>query len=421
MILTFALLRDFLALPSFDARTILKSALQLLVEGALVALAALLVIAPFLVSSGGAIHSSFGWVQSLEFNTASQVFRLLGHWIIVATLAWLLIVSLNIYRFITNRNTDRSTKWRFSTLMTARTILLGILCSLPAAMGLFSKLAGNSPPWGVLALGTLMLFIGCSLALLRGDINKTERTAALSLAVAGFLVAFAELRFVNDHMNTIFKFYNQIWILAGFGALGILPGAMNEARKSFLSRSGRTFYWVVSSLVWGALGLVTLASLLNLGAMATFRRTKNEVPSLVGNQYLMQESPDEGRAIAWINEHVKGLPVLLEAYGPGYQSYSRFAMHTGLPVVLGWDYHVMQRGIPWDEIDRRKTDIRNIYMLSDPAPTLKLLGRYNIKIIVVGDLERKAYGAKIEDKFSNDSENFSELFRAGSLTLYAVK
>ena len=36
-------------------------------------------------------------------------------------------------------------------------------------------------------------------------------------------------------------------------------------------------------------------------------------------------------------------PVLVEAAGPSYQEFGRVSMNTGLPIVLGWEYHVFQR------------------------------------------------------------------------------
>ena len=65
---------------------------------------------------------------------------------------------------------------------------------------------------------------------------------------------------------------------------------------------------------------------------------------------------------------IPGIPVIAEAYGPSYQDYARVSMNTGLPTVIGWDYHVHQRAHDWPDINRRKEDVKRLYTTeSEPA------------------------------------------------------
>ena len=65
-------------------------------------------------------------------------------------------------------------------------------------------------------------------------------------------------------------------------------------------------------------------------------------------------------------------------------------MLTGLPTVLGWDYHVKQRGNDAREVEARKNDIRAMYQATDvarssaPAPLPR-------RVRLRRRLERKVY------------------------------
>ena len=100
---------------------------------------------------------------------------------------------------------------------------------------------------------------------------------------------------------------------------------------------------------------------------------------------------DDAAAFQWIQDHVDGSPVVAEAttdpvlYGWG----NRYAMFTGNPSVIGWDYHQrQQRPAQSDEIRRRTADVQELYSTTDPARTHELLRAYRAEYAVVGPLER---------------------------------
>ena len=115
-----------------------------------------------------------------------------------------------------------------------------------------------------------------------------------------------------------------------------------------------------------------------------------------------------------------GLPVLVEAYGPSYGEYARVAMNTGLPIVLGWDYHVFQRGHGWAEINRRKADLETIFTSKDEPRVAALLRHYHAALVYVGPLERRTYaGGNLAD-FTKWTDLLTPVYRNPAVTIFAV-
>ena len=70
-------------------------------------------------------------------------------------------------------------------------------------------------------------------------------------------------------------------------------------------------------------------------------QSANYIPSLDGFAFARTWYPGDAQAITWLNDHISGSPVVLEAAAPAsYQWYNRVSVYTGLPDVLGWPDHV---------------------------------------------------------------------------------
>ncbi|MFL5761404.1 MAG: DUF2298 domain-containing protein [Thermomicrobiales bacterium] len=212
-------------------------------------------------------------------------------------------------------------------------------------------------------------------------------------------------------MNTVFKFYLEVWILLALaGAIGTVV---------FLVRYGRSLRWPGLEL-WVAVAVILIAGGLVYPALATPARLNDRFldlsPTLNGMAYMPDsvvgdqpenrppvEMPlvDDYKAINWLLDHVKGSPVILEAQTPEYRWGSRVSVYTGLPTVVGWNWHQrQQRGGYEPLVEQRVAEVKFMYDNVVPFSAIEpLLDKYHVKYIYLGALERAYYDAAGLAKF----------------------
>ena len=95
-----------------------------------------------------------------------------------------------------------------------------------------------------------------------------------------------------------------------------------------------------------------------------------------------------------MQENVQGSPVIVEAQIPEYRWGSRYAIYTGLPTVLGWNWHQRQQRAAVEALDvpTRAEDISSFYLTTSPSEAIDFLSRYDVRYVVVGELEQLYYG-----------------------------
>ena len=125
--------------------------------------------------------------------------------------------------------------------------------------------------------------------------------------------------------------------------------------------------------------------------MAWWKNPLAPVESLTlnGLALLEEQDPDEALMVHWLRSR-SGQPAISEAFGPSYESYGRMSSFTGLPTVIGWEYHVYQHGHPWDAIKTRQKDLQSLY--PDPSRAEAVIEKYQIRYGVLGQLEKQTYG-----------------------------
>ena len=127
--------------------------------------------------------------------------------------------------------------------------------------------------------------------------------------------------------------------------------------------------------------------------------------------------------IRWINTNVRGLPVILEASIDVYRWGARVSSNTGLPTVLGWDWHEKQQRWPYrSHIDMRRQDVFDAYASQSIESFERIARKYDVQYVYVGALERAYYPSEGIIKFSHMAGKQLDLvFSNRDVQLYKVR
>ena len=321
-------------------------------------------------------------------------------------------------------------------------VLTLLITELPRAPWQWFRDANESRRWLVIAVGGAVVALGLAASLLgystivalggmlivalvlfvrrtapwpwsresRGDVQaSTPDASAFHLLPLGLLATALAIGIAVDivvvkgdieRMNTVFKSYLQAWIFLSIGAayalwyLGFVKGFFLRIRVAKGVWLTGLALLVAGSAVYPVLG--TRERLADRFDTSTF--------TLDGTAFMETESytDDKGtvtfkwdlEAIEWMQENVQGSPVIVEGRTPLYRWGSRVSIYTGLPTVLGWDWHQRQQrcGLnPCDAVTARIVDVNKIYTSTDATETLQLLNDYDVKYVYVGELEHNYY------------------------------
>lgn len=239
----------------------------------------------------------------------------------------------------------------------------------------------------------LVLVVGVALALLgrregaqerAGEPGSSEAFALLLLAAGVGLTFVVEWVYLKDlflnRMNTIFKFYFQAWVmLAVAGSFGVFWVTRRAGRL------GKAAFSVAFALVFAA-GMVY-----PLAAAPSRAEGFRNPPTLDGTAWIARSAPDDYAAAAWLNTHVQGPAVIVEAPGGSYTYHGRMAAMTGLSTLLGWDFHEHQWRGEFEEPGKRGPVVEQIYKEVKPDAVRPLLEQYDVDFVYVGRLEREKY------------------------------
>lgn len=264
------------------------------------------------------------------------------------------------------------------------------------------------------------MFLLTLAALLAPAVPRRARMA-LALAAFGFAVtAGTDVVYVWDRMNTIFKFYLESWFMFALAA-ALAAGSLWSRGLGARGRDARWplgAVWQAGLLVLIGAGLFTATTAIS--AVVHTNRVPSPKPTLDGMAYLERRAPHELAAFDWLNENVRGIPVILEAHGDSYQEFTRVSMNTGLPTVLGWAYHVFQRAQPWSAINPRKRDIEIAYTSKEKDEVAQIFERYHVALVFVGGLERRTYAGGNLESFKQWRDLLTPVYENDAVHIFAV-
>ena len=265
----------------------------------------------------------------------------------------------------------------------------------------------------VLAVLALVLVYGWRVLLSPEPARPFEAVVVAVLVMAGLIVIGVDFVTVEGdigRMNTLFKYYLEVWVFMAIAAAYMLWRLASYWRDRLdLRRPGPVAAWIL------VLVLLIFASLIYT-LMGTRDRVADRFvdlpPTLDGTAYMATTEHWERdeffplewdmEAIQWMQDNVQGSPVVMEAHMEQYRWGGRFANYTGLPTIIGWPWHQTQQRFDYrDQIDQRASHVQQAYETTHVDTAVELMRLYDVSYVVVGDLERLNYGEGGLSKFED--------------------
>ena len=347
-------------------------------------------------------------------------------------MSWLVLVARTVAVSGGHVEDEESSKVGAGQVLGLMLIALSIGFLLTA---LFSfQLIGSTIPFAALLLALVLVASVGWLSGTRPDSPYLSFAALLigvSLAVAIGLDVFRFERDI-DRMNSVFKFYLQIWVLLGLGAAYLLWRLAHVRRLSWrgLGWSGRAWLGALAALIVSASIYPVLGTHDRLGRRfdaESLPLTLDGVAFVEGTAYRDERGSIDLAAdfegIRWLQENIQGSPVVLEGVTPAFRWGNRVSIYTGLPTIVGWQWHQEQQR--WNyrhTIFSRIEDVNNIYTTRDVPLALSVMRRYGVSYIYVGQLERLYYPQEGLGKFDEMlGDDLERVFQSDQVSIYRVQ
>jgi YYY domain-containing protein len=310
-------------------------------------------------------------------------------------------------------------------------------------------------------LALLLPIIVISFGLVWLEPRRTERNIALVLVGVGALIGLAvEIVFLRDNfqmrMNTLFKFYFQIWILwalpAAYAMWRVLYAALGDRAEEAEARrmgyytqtsAGRVAGTVGSSILAVFFAFLVLTGSLYLYYAAAARQGVGSGPvrGLDGSTYWQSISAGDYDVMKWLKAEGRGNQIVMEGSAAEYDYAGRMSSFSGVPTLIGWDvsHENLWRTNQPDataQIGERRRVVNSIYQGQDPnggtltaARLLELLNQYGVDYVTVGSVERglreRAENRRPSEDVTPYAESLfsyalAEQMRSGDTVLYRV-
>ena len=245
------------------------------------------------------------------------------------------------------------------------------------------------------------------------DLSASDRLMLIFFICGIGLLIVPELVYVVDiyggeykRANTMFKFTYQAFILLSFvlayAPLRLLTFQSRLADRPSSRRIAGAFmlllfvptllYPMTVTRQW--LGAFSIERYQGIDGIKPFSlKDSASIPGTAPG-----ELADDYAAVQWFNQQVAGQPVILESFGDSYTDYCRISAYTGLPTVMGWQTHEWlwrtSKATPdayQGVVVPRQTHVRTMYTSTNEQEVRQLIDRYEVRYIVIGNLERSKF------------------------------
>ncbi|MBP9716483.1 MAG: hypothetical protein KBD51_00925 [Candidatus Levybacteria bacterium] len=262
----------------------------------------------------------------------------------------------------------------------------------------------HSPLWQLVILYGFFVFMlfGFFAFIRNKKINPADFFIGIISIFSILLLIAPEIIYLKDiytghfRANTMFKLAYQAFIMLSFSSIYILLRVIFSFKTDFKSRFSRIS--VIGFLAIGFI-LIFIVSIYPYFSVPSGYGDLKTYKGLNGTNYLKTLKPGDHDAIIWINQNIKGQPVILEAQGDSYTDFARISANTGLPTILGWTVHEWLWRGTYDVPAARFSDIQNLYESPDENLTKKIIDKYDISYVYIGEMEKEKYKLS-EEKFS---------------------
>ncbi len=284
----------------------------------------------------------------------------------------------------------------------------------------------------------LPLAAWAGLLLLRPGLPDEKRLILFLVGTALVITLVVEVVVVVGdigRMNTVFKFYLQAWIMLAVSAAAAFSWLLNDLHRWRL-RWRTIFQTGTYLLVAGAFLFTITATLDKVGdrmspfaphTLDSLDYMKYATYSEFGRDMLLDQ---DYQAIRWLQDNVQGSPVILEAAPAGvqYTWLSRMTIYTGLPGVVGWQWHQQQQRLQFSQqVIDRGLEVDTFYNTLDRELARSFLRKYDVRYIIVGQLERGKY-TPLDPAMPNgllkfdglEGDLWKEVYRIGETVIYEV-
>ena len=272
-----------------------------------------------------------------------------------------------------------------------------------------------------------------ALALLLAPGQPDGKKLLFFMAGTGLLLTIVVelVHLVGDigRMNVVFKLYLQAWMLMTLVA-GIGLAITWRDQSQWRGRNQILFQVPLILLLTSALMFPIFAT----RDKVTDRMNPDAPHTLDGMKYMESsrfqvngvdmDLGQDYRAILWMQENIEGSPVILEAQAYEYYWGNRYTIYTGLPGVVGWNYHQrQQRALTGsDKVQARVDEVNGFFLSLDEDFVRNYLEKYRVEYIIVGQQEKAFYPQEALMKFpAYNGILWDEVYREDSTVIYRVR